>query len=155
SEELAFLGRQTGSVNTVGITPDGKSAFAGGQDGALRFWDLKTRQQSTIIPHSEPIVGASFCNDGQSLVTCTDHQLCIREWPSQRIKTTITNQWFRPNTLIFSPNQKLLAFGSYYTGVTIWDLEGEREVGNLPFDSGYMAPIGLSFSPDGETVAYN
>ncbi len=154
SEEIATLGSHSNDVITVGFSPDGKTAFSGGNDRILRLWDTKTMRQSGVIPHDDEVIGAAFSPDGRWLVSITDTNLIVREWPSQAIKSVVTKEWFRVNTLAFSPDSKLLAWAEYDRGIFLWDLEGGREIANFPGTFGWIVPLGLAFSPDGRTLAH-
>jgi WD40 repeat protein/serine/threonine protein kinase len=154
SEEILTLGSHSNGVNTVGFTPDGTTAFSGGNDKSVRLWDMKSMKQVGLIPHDAEVTGASCSPDGRWLVTTTDKRLVIREFATQSITTVITNQWYRPNTLVFSPDSQLLAYGEFYKGVCIWDLGVQRVIAQLPAAFGWIAPLGLAFSPDGQTLAY-
>jgi WD40 repeat protein/serine/threonine protein kinase len=154
SEEILTLGSHSNGVNTVGFMLDGKTAFSGGNDKAVRLWDMNSMKEVGSIPHDAEVTGASCSPDGRWLVTTTNKRLVIRELATQSIATVITNQWYRPNTLVFSPDSQLLAYGDFDKGVFVWDLDARKEIARLPATFGYVAPLGLAFSPDGQGLAY-
>jgi WD40 repeat protein/serine/threonine protein kinase len=151
---VASFGALTNSVITVGFAPNGKIAFSGGNDRALHLWDVAAKRQVGLIPHERSVTGAAFSPDGRWLATTTDEELIIREWPSQAIKSIVPGSWYRVNTLEFSPDSKLLAFARFTEGAYLWDLEKGSQIANLPADFGWIAPLGLAFSPDGTTLAF-
>src|SRR5207249_11991420 len=66
-----------------------------------------------------------------------------------------TNFWFRPNSTVFSPDSQLLAFVDVYSGIHLWSVVKPQEVANIPAYYRITAPLGLAFSPDSQTLAYN
>jgi WD40 repeat protein len=65
------------------------------------------------------------------------------------------NLWLRPGSISFSPDSKWLAFVAHFGGVRLWDVNARSEVTNLPAFNEARTPIGLAFSLDSRTLAYN
>src|SRR5439155_13397338 len=56
-----------------------------------------------------------------------------------------------PTSVAFSPDGKLLAWGSYDDTVKLWDLAGRRKIATL---EGHQHTVQcVAFSPDGRTLA--
>jgi WD40 repeat protein len=78
----------------------------------------------------------------------------VRIWgfPSgQLIATPETNDAL--GSVAFSPNGRLLAFGTRSHGLKLWDIGTRQEVANFPGRYGTTFGWGLVFSPDGRTLA--
>jgi WD40 repeat protein/class 3 adenylate cyclase len=54
---------------------------------------------------------------------------------------------------VFSPDGKLLAFGTAHQGIKLWDITGHREIRRFPGKHVAWPLLGLAFSPDGRTLA--
>jgi WD40 repeat protein len=59
------------SVPAVAFAPDGKTLASGGNDGVVRFWDLKAdkpAERSTLRPNKGPVGALDYSPDGSKLV---------------------------------------------------------------------------------------
>jgi WD40 repeat protein len=75
---------------------------------------------------------------------------------TQKIAATLTTNFnLRAGSITFSPDNQWLAFATVFGGVRVWDVNARSEVTNLPAIGTSRAPIGLAFSPDSRTLAYN
>jgi WD40 repeat protein len=72
----------------------------------------------------------------------------------QEVAVLATNFWLR-STIVFSPDSKLLVFLDFYKGLRLWNLAAHQEITNLPAYFHYQSPLGVAFSPNGQTLAYN
>jgi len=64
----------------------------------------------------------------------------------------------RPRSILFSPDNKWLTFAAAFVnpGICVWDLKARREVASLSaVTDGTAGRIGMAFSPDSRTLAYN
>jgi WD40 repeat protein len=72
----------------VSLSPDGKMAAIGGEDGTLRLWDLATRRQLDISDrrHKEQVQSVAFSTDGRWLLSGGrgDKKLCLWEVTPER-----------------------------------------------------------------------
>ena len=70
-EERFILGEHTNGATAVGLLADGKTVFSAGRDKMVRLWDLESRRQVGLLPHSEEVIGAAASPDGRWLATVT------------------------------------------------------------------------------------
>ena len=110
--------------------------------------------------HDYPVTTAACSPDGRWLATSTQTQTengPLRLWDLNRRVAAVltTNFWLRPNSTVFSPDSQLLAFVDEYSGVHLWSVAARQEVTNLPAYFRQMDPLGVAFSPDNQTLAYN
>jgi len=160
-DQLFILGYHSNGVSAVGFLPDGKTAFSGGKDKAVRLWDVETRQLVGVLPHDYPVTTTACSPDGRWLATSTQTHTekgPLRLWDlatRKEVAVLATNFWIRPNSTVFSPDSQLLAFVDMSTGIHLWSVAARQEVANLPAYIRLTDSIGVAFSPDGQTLAYN
>ncbi|HXJ58289.1 MAG TPA: protein kinase, partial [Verrucomicrobiae bacterium] len=169
-DQLFILGYHSNGVSAAGFLPDGKTAYSAGRDKAVRLWDVESKQQIALLAHDDPVKTAACSPDGRWLATTTETQGkdALRLWDlaTRREAAVLTTndraivdreRWFelRPNSTMFSPDSQLLACVDLYSGVHLWSVATRQEVANIPAYFRRTAPLGLAFSPDGQTLAYN
>jgi WD40 repeat protein/serine/threonine protein kinase len=160
-EERFILGEHTNGATAVGLLADGKTVFSAGRDRLVCLWDLESRRQIALLPHPEEIVGAAASPDGLWLATATRKDAegqAVRLWDlaTQKIADTLTTNFnLHAGSITFSPDNKWLAFATVFGGIRVWDVNARTEVTNLKAFRTSRAPIGLAFSPDSRTLAYN
>jgi WD40 repeat protein/serine/threonine protein kinase len=157
-EQLFILGHHSNGVTAVGVLPDGKIAYSAGKDKAVRLWNLESKEQIGLLPHDDAVAGAACSPDGRWLATATasDSKGALRLWDLATRKAVVltTNIWLRPS-IAFSPDSNLLAFATYFQGIRLWSLAPRQEITNLPAYFHFIDSLGLAFSPDRQTLAYN
>jgi len=166
-EQRFILGEHTNFASAVGLLADGKTVFSAGGDKFVRLWDLESRRQIGLLSHPEVVIGAAASPNGRWLATATMKEaegqpillwdLATRKFtPLTTITADSTNLWLRPASSTFSPDSKWLAFATQFGGVRLWDVNARNEVTNLlSVSDGSPGPLGVAFSPDGRTLAYN
>jgi WD40 repeat protein/serine/threonine protein kinase len=161
-EELFILGYHTNGARTVGFLPDGKTVYSAGKDNAVRLWNLESRQPIGLLAHEYPVTGVDCSPDGHWMVTSSDSgatendPLILWDLATRRKAAVLTtNFWLRPKSVLFSPDSQLLAFVAHYDGIRLWNMASLQEVTNIKADFRNTTALGLAFSPDGQTLAYN
>ncbi len=167
-EERFILGEHTNGATAVGLLADGKTVFSAGGDKFVRLWDLESRRQIGLLPHPEEVIGAAASPDGRWLATATEkyaegQPVLLWDLATQKIAaalttvtTNYTNFWLRPGSITFSPDNEWLAFATVFGGVRLWDVKARSEVTNLlSIGDASPGPLGVAFSPDSRTLAYN
>jgi WD40 repeat protein len=140
---------------------DGKTVFSAGKDRFVRLWDLESRRQIGLLPHTEEIIGAAASPDGRWLATVSSKNaesqpVLLWDLTKQTVATLTTNFTLRPGSITFAPDSKWLAFATIFGGVRIWDVNAGSEFTNLPaMTDAASGPLGVAFSPDSRTLAYN
>ncbi|HXJ55605.1 MAG TPA: protein kinase, partial [Verrucomicrobiae bacterium] len=160
-EERFILGQHTNGATAVGLLADGKTVFSAGRDKCVRLWDLESRRSIGVLPHAEEVIGAAASADGRWLATANRKDaagLPVLLWDlaTEKIVAILTtNFYLRPGSIAFSPDSKWLAFATMWGGLRLWDVDARREVTTLPASNKLNSFLGLAFSPDSRTLAYN
>jgi serine/threonine protein kinase/WD40 repeat protein len=160
-EPDTILGFHTNGVTAAGFLPGGKTAFSAGKDNSVRFWDLASKKQTGFLPHESRVTGCAASPDGRWMATTSetlaDSPGPLRLWDLQSRQSEIltTNFWLRPNSTIFSPDSKLLAFVNLETGVKLWNVGTRLPITNMPAYFHFTGTLGIAFSPDSRTLAYS
>ncbi len=68
---VALLGGQTGGINSLVFSPDGKTvATSDGRDNTVRLWDAETGESKRILTgHTETVDDVAFSSDGKLLAS--------------------------------------------------------------------------------------
>lgn len=160
-EERFILGEHANGATVVGMLPDGKTVFTAGKDKSVRLWDLESRRQIDMLPHEEAVIGAAASPDGRWLVTASwkrgDPQLVLLwDLTTHKVAATLaTNVWMRAGSITFSPDGQWLAFVTQLSGLRLWNVKTLSEVTNLSAWYLTAGTLGMAFSPDSHTLAYN
>ena len=150
--ELRHGGRMTSAL----FRPDGRAVLTTGLDGFARLWDIEAGKP--LIPplnHHGPTLQASFRADGGQILT-TGHSTVTRLWDA----TTGVEAFNRDGapvhqnyieSAVYSPDGRVVVTGSLDRTASLWDLHGERRIGNtLPHP---RKVIRVEFAPDALTLS--
>lgn len=161
-DERFILGQHINGATAVGILTDGKTVFSAGRDRFVRLWDLESRRQIGLLPHSAEVIAAAASPDSRWLATATEKEgesqpVLIWDPATEKIAATLaTNFFLRPGSITFSPDSKWLAFATIFGGLRLWDVNAGSEITNLSATThAASGPLGVAFSSDSRTLAYN
>ena len=78
-------------VNSVAVSPDGKSVVSGSSDRTVKIWDTKTgNRQATLKGHGRMVNCVAITPDGKRLLSCSsDCTIRIWEFPSGRLERVL------------------------------------------------------------------
>jgi WD40 repeat protein len=142
-----------GLVTSVGLSPDGKTLAAGGNDGTVTLWNLATKREAVILEgHSDWVTSVVFSPDGKTLATGSRDRTA-RLWKTATMAGVPRLLGHRKavNSVAFSPDSQMLATGSDDATVKLWSVAGRDLVTTL---RGHRAPVTcVVFSPQGTLLA--
>jgi WD40 repeat protein len=152
-KEVRRLGRYSGSVISLSVSPDGKTVAVGSTDRAVRLMEIATGTEvfpEGLKPHI--IQSASLSPDGDAVVTSVNvGKVAVWEVGSAKPRWVVSEEDdAHTSGVSFSPDGKVIAVGCS-GGVRV------RDVGTGGLVRGWQAQKGsgtsVAFSPDGRSLA--
>ncbi|RKU12549.1 hypothetical protein C6503_17325 [Candidatus Poribacteria bacterium] len=146
--------RDNGSVKAVVYSPVDSSVVAsGGDDRAVKLWDLQNDTVTTLGSHADTVNDVAFSPDGQLLASGGDDYVCkLWDIPLKRRVATLEHVVNRSRSQIkavdFSPDGQMFATAG--VDVKLWDVHTRKEIAT--FEHGRWV-LAVAFSPDGQTLA--
>ena len=174
-EPIATFTGHINGITALAFSPDGSTLVSGSADGMIRFWNTQTRAplSDRITGHTQAMEAATFFKDNSTLASVAFNGE-ITFWDaktSQKSTVQISGHRDLYPTLAFSPDGTRLvsvgAEGSTVLGaafphalstwrsdhlIRLTDVKTGRELTTLQYGRNAQE---LTFSPDGETVAFS
>jgi WD40 repeat protein/serine/threonine protein kinase len=155
--------RQSATVMSLALSPDGGKLLAGQDDSVLRVWNAVTGQEVRAIqvhPDRKPrqatlgpygINGVTFSPDGKKFATAGGDGATII-WDSATLQPLLSLR--EPAQYViataFDRQGRFLATGNADRSARIWDLSTGRELVTLSGNGGGV--VAVAFTPDGSRV---
>ena len=169
-EPLATFTGHINGITTLAFSPDSTTLVSGSADGMIRFWNTQTAAPlaDSITGHTQSMQAATFFEDSSTLASVAfNGEITFWDVKTSQ-KSTVQAAGHRDwlSTLAFSPDgTKLVSVAAEGTrifgiGLSTWrsdhfirltDVKTGRELATLQYRRGARE---LTFSPDGETVAF-
>jgi len=128
-ETARFAGHTAAPSLDVAISPDGRFALSGGEDGAVRFWEIETRRELRRFAHDSVVWSVAFSPDGHRALSAS-HDLTVGLWD-----LTTGRQIFRKaahenhvKAVAFFPDGRHALSGGDDDAVILWDLQSSEPV---------------------------
>lgn len=92
SEELATLTGHTWIVTCAALSPDGRLAVTGSQDGSARIWDVEHPDLLTTLPTTGAVWSVAFTPKGDLLMTAGHSGVCLWKTGTWEMMTNFSGQ---------------------------------------------------------------
>lgn len=140
------------TASAIAIHPDGKTLVSGGQDKAIKLWDLQTgKLKKTLQSDSGAISALAIAPDGKTVVSGSGDRL-VRIWdltvdrPPQILRGHSGNV---THVEISSDGKTIISLDdSRSPEIKVWDIATGKQKATLPYS--HFDDI----SPDGKTVLF-
>ncbi len=145
-----FMGHG-GEVNTVIVSPDGRTIISGSDDKTLRIWDLNSQKLlRTLKGHTDWVYAVVISADSQTIVSGSkDKTIKLWQLASGKQSQTLTGHSSYINSVAISPDRTKIASGSYDKTVKLWNLK-TNQVNTLKGHSREV--LAVAISPDGKKI---
>jgi WD40 repeat protein len=144
---------------TTAFSPDGRLLACGSEDGAVRLYDVSSRQVlgEPLTGHGGAVTSVAFSPDGKLLASGSKDKT-VRLWDVANrkvLREPLTGHGGTVTSVAFSPDGRLLASGSKDGTVRLWKVASgklqRKLAGRKQEDK--QAITSLAFSPNGRWLA--
>lgn len=152
-KQIAVLCCHEGDVESVAISPDGRTVATASRDGTARLWDAETGEVlHELRGHSDRIWRVAFDPDGTRVVTASEDRTA-RVWDARSGQSLVVLRGSAQAVLdaAFSPDGSLIATGGKDATVRVWEAETGALLDALHGHVDWVNAV--EFAPDGRRVA--
>lgn len=166
TQEKTTLAGYKDSIKSIDISKTSPILIAmGDNDGAIKLWNLITRELKQSIPkaHLSSINSVVFSPDGSIFISGSEDKY-IKFWNSKTGKLLHTiNTESAVNSLAFNPEGTLLASGHDDKTIKLWDMKNKQLINNLTEHQSAVTSVGfgrdsrilIGLSKDLEIIIWN
>ena len=152
SDSLRVMGRHQAAVRSVAVSPDGRFAVTGGDDHAVRFWDLDNGSASGVVTgHRGSVSSLILTPNATTIVSASMRSLIAWDTARHRFLAALQAHQGFVKSLAMSPFGTTVASASMDGSACVWDMTSPQPVARLT-DHG-MAVNAVAWCPTGKLLA--
>lgn len=151
-EELFTLNDHAARVLAVAVTPDGRRAVSGCDDGMLKAWDLRSGQVVlSLRAHESLLMAVAVTPDSRQAVSGS-HDQTLRAWNLEtgEERRTLQGHAARVNAVALTPDGRQAVSGSDDHTLRVWNLRTGRARLTLRGHGDSVRAVAVT--PDGRQV---
>ena len=155
-----YIEHRNNSINSIALSPDGKTIVSAGRDGTIRLWNANTGQHTHTLIHNMSFARVALSPDGKTIVGWSLRGDPIRLWnaKTKQLRHTLTghNDWII--SVAFSPDGNTIVSADWDGTIRLWNTNTGRHIRTLTGrinNSKRDATLyfgSAEFSPDGKTI---
>ena len=145
-----------GRINSIAISPDGKSAISASENGAVDLWEVPTlpgadaTNQRELIQLDKAARFVAFSPGGKWVVAAgQDGSIETWEADTGRAAASIQHGW-DANTVAFSPDGRTAVSGAGDGSVLVWEIDSGKLIARM--DHGWEVNS-VAYSTDGRQIS--
>ncbi len=154
-DELNFISEHKGPVQYVSFSPDGESLISASTDSTVQVWDMINCEHRRTLKEDKNYVYFTMAinPNGQLIANLSSDHENILLWHSAtgELLHTLRGHTDTIESIVFCPNNKILASGSQDKTVRLWSIQTGETLNTLKGHQRFV--FGVAFSPDGKILA--
>ncbi len=151
---------QSGCVNGLAFSPDGKVLATASADWSVKLWDIAEGKIKRRLKHNSPALAVAFSPDGKMVASVASKEMVVKLWDAQTgaLKRTLSGHMANVECVTFSPDGATLASGGVGASLILWNAETGAQKIMLTGYNGKVkgiadSVVSVAFSPDGKVLA--
>ena len=151
--ELHALTGHTGGISDLTFNPSGDILTSASVDNSIRLWDVNSgTERRTFVDHTA--YGDSLLYPGREVQVSVNADYSIRLWDTETGTelSTLIGHTHRINSIAFSPDNTMIATGSWDGTFRLWDVETGAQLHIFTINA-ISGIDDIEFSPDGKKIA--
>lgn len=148
--ELVNFPGHSDFVSFAHFSPAGARLLTASDDGTARIWNAFTGGELLLLRHNDWVWNAAFNSDGNLAATASGNQAFVWNAETGEKLFTLNGHLSTIHTVAFSPDDSMLATGSYDRKVIVWNLKTGEVMFTLAGHTGSV--FSIAFSADGKQL---